>query len=221
MKTPWEQLGETLVPGGDVMSLHRRGAEYSLRVGGLELMNSRQHGSEEALAALAVREHAGTVRNVLIGGLGMGFTLRAALDALPAGARVTVAELVPAVIEWNRGHLGHLAGDPLADPRTTVVAADVAVLLRRAARAYDLILLDTDNGPEGTTRDGNERLYSAVGLRTARAALRPGGLLAVWSAFRSPAFTKRLASAGFSVEEKTVRARGERGARHVVWLARS
>ncbi|MBW7917299.1 MAG: spermidine synthase [Trueperaceae bacterium] len=202
------------------MSLHRRGDEFSLRVAGLELMNSRQHGSEEALAALALAELARPAQHVLIGGLGMGFTLRAALDALPATARVSVAELVPQVAEWNRGPLAHLAGRPLADGRVKLVVADVADLLARATRAYDAVLLDTDNGPEGTTHEGNERLYSPAGLRAAHGALTPGGVLAVWSAFQSPAFARRLVAAGFAVSEKNVRSRGKKGVRHVVWLAR-
>jgi len=202
------------------MSLHRRDNEFSLRVAGIELMNSRQHGSEEALAELALAELGGRAEHVLIGGLGMGFTLRAALDVLPAGARVIVAELVPQVAEWNRGPLAHLAGRPLADPRVKLVVADVADLLARTSGAYDAVLLDTDNGPEGTTQDGNERLYSAAGLHAAHGALTPGGVLAVWSAFPSPAFVKRLVAAGFSVTEKNVRSRGKKGVRHVVWLAR-
>ncbi len=208
------------MPSGETMSLHRRDNEFSLRVAGIELMNSRQHGSEEALAELALAELGGRAEHVLIGGLGMGFTLRAALDVLPAGARVIVAELVPQVAEWNRGPLAHLAGRPLADPRVKLVVADVADLLARTAGAYDAVLLDTDNGPEGTTQDGNERLYSAAGLHAAHGALTPGGVLAVWSAFPSPAFVKRLVAAGFSVTEKNVRSRGKKGVRHVVWLAR-
>lgn len=217
---PWEPVGETSLPSGETMSLHRRGDEFSLRVAGLELMNSRQHGSEEALAALALAELARPAQHVLIGGLGMGFTLRAALDALPATARVSVAELVPQVAEWNRGPLAHLAGRPLADGRVKLVVADVADLLARATRAYDAVLLDTDNGPEGTTHEGNERLYSPAGLRAAHGALTPGGVLAVWSAFQSPAFARRLVAAGFAVSEKNVRSRGKKGVRHVVWLAR-
>lgn len=217
---PWEPVGETRLPSGETMSLHRRGDEFSLRVAGLELMNSRQHGSEEALAALALAELARPAQNVLIGGLGMGFTLRAALDALPATARVSVAELVPQVAEWNRGPLAHLAGRPLTDGRVRLVVADVADLLARATGTYDAVLLDTDNGPEGTTHEGNERLYSPAGLRAAHAALTPGGVLAVWSAFQSPAFARRLVAAGFAVSEKNVRSRGKKGVRHVVWLAR-
>ncbi len=216
---PWEPLGETVLPSGERMSLQRRGDEFALRVANVELMNSRQHGSEEALATLAARAH-GAPRTVLVGGLGMGFTLRAALDALAGDARVTVAELVPQVVEWNRTVLAHLAGDPLADRRVQVAVTDVAELLKGEPGRYDLILLDTDNGPEGTTQDGNAWLYSTAGLAAARGALAPRGVLAVWSAFESAGFTKRLARAGFTVSEERVRARGSKGARHVVWLAR-
>lgn len=216
---PWEPIGETVLPSGERMTLHRRGEEYALRVANVELMNSRQHDSEEALATLAARAH-GAPRSVLVGGLGMGFTLRAVLDALTGDARVTVAELAPEVVEWNRTVLSHLAGNPLADERVRVVVADVAELLKGAPGRYDMILLDTDNGPEGTTQDGNEWLYSAAGLATARAALAARGVLAVWSAFESAGFAKRLARAGFAVGEERVRARGSKGARHVVWLAR-
>ena len=218
----WETIDTVTLPGGDVMTLSRRGDEYAIRVGNFELMNSRQHGSEESLATLAAERVRDLSRaSVLVGGLGMGFTLRAALDALPASATVTVAELVPEVVEWNRTHLGHLAGEPLADRRVRVVVGDVADVVRGATAAYDLVLLDTDNGPEGTTQDDNEWLYGVPGLRALRAALRAGGVLAVWSAFPSDAFTKRLARAGFAAEVKHVRSRGTKGNRHVIWVASS
>lgn len=217
----WEQIDSATLPDGDVMNLHRRADEFSLRVSGVELMNSRQHGSEERLAALAV-ERAGPLAGarVLVGGLGMGFTLRAVLDLLPADAHVTVAELVPQVVEWNRSHLGGLARDPLADARVNVAVGDVAELLRVSNATFDVVLLDTDNGPEGTTQKGNEWLYGSVGLATIRAALRPGGVLAVWSVFPSEPFTKRLGTAGFDVDVKHVRSRGKKGNRHVIWVAR-
>jgi spermidine synthase len=150
----------------------------------------------------------------------MGFTLRAVLDLLPHDARVTVAELVPQVVEWNRSHLGSLAGDPLQDSRVRVIVGDVAASLRAARAAFDVVLLDTDNGPEGTTQEENEWLYGAVGLAAIRGALRPGGVLAVWSVFPSEPFTKRLGQAGFEVEVKYVRSRGKKGNRHVIWVAR-
>lgn len=217
---PWQTIGETTLPGGETMSLHRRDSEFSLRVANLELMNSRQHGSEEALAELALAELGGRADHVLVGGLGMGFTLRAALDGLGPRARVTVAELIPQVVEWNRGPLAHLAGEPLSDRRTHLVVADVADLIARGNDLYDAILLDTDNGPEGTTHDENERLYTDAGLRAAHSALKAGGVLAVWSAYRSASFTRRLARAGFEASERNVRSRGKKGVRHVVWLAR-
>lgn len=218
----WEQLDMATLEGGDVMTLHRRADEFALRVTGIELMNSRQHGSEERLAELAIARLSGSrspaKSSVLIGGLGMGFTLRATLDLLPATARVTVAELVPQVIEWNRSHLAGLAGEPLSDSRVNVVVGDVAALLRSTENAFDIVLLDTDNGPEGTTQEENEWLYGAQGLSTIRNALRPEGVLAVWSTFPSEAFTKRLQKAGFKVEVKYVRSRGKKGNRHVIWV---
>ncbi len=217
---PWELIGETQLPSGETMSLHKRDAEFSLRVSNVELMNSRQHESEDALAVLAEAKLGRPAKNVLIGGLGMGFTLRAALTLLPLDACVTVAELLPQVVDWNRGVLAHLADEPLSDRRVRVEVADVAELLKSGASIYDLILLDTDNGPEGTTHEGNEWLYSMAGLAAARSSLTQGGVLAVWSAFRSPRFSRRLVMAGFTVREESVRARKGPGARHLVWLAR-
>lgn len=220
----WERLDSTTLGNGDELTLDRRADEYALRVAGVELMNSRQHGSEEELARLALaRLTAGAGDRgleVLVGGLGMGFTLRATLDLLSQNSRVSVAELVPEVVDWNRTYLAPLAGEPLSDPRVRVVVGDVAKLLQRTTAGFDVVLLDTDNGPEGTTQDENEWLYGADGLSTARAALRPGGVLAVWSMFPSEAFTKRLSRAGFDVEVKQVRSRGKKGNRHVIWTAR-
>ena len=190
-------------------------------VGGGELMNTRMHGSEDALAELACmcvakRPHP----RVLIGGLGMGFTLAAALQQLGSEAEVTVAELVPAVVEWNRGPLGAHAGYPLSDPRTQVRVGDVAALIKAGRSAYDAILLDVDNGPEGLTHSENDWLYSVAGLHAAFAALRPGGVLAVWSAGADRAFSERLRQIGFLVEERQVRAHARgKGARHTIWLA--
>jgi len=219
---PWVLLGETRVAAdGKRLSLHRRDSEFSIRVGGGELMNSRSHGSEEKLAELACARLAGRDEaQVLIGGLGMGFTLAAALRQLGAAARLTVAELVPQVVAWNRGPLAELAGNPLSDPRVTVCEGDVARMIKARPLAYDAILLDVDNGPEGLTHSDNDWLYGSDGLSAAYAALRPGGVLAVWSAGRDPAFTGRLRKAGFEVEEVRVRARGSKGARHIIWLAR-
>ena len=206
--------------GGGTLRLMRRGDEYSIMLGANELMNSRLSGSEQALAALAAdRVGAHRRARLLIGGLGMGFTLRAALAAFAADAGIVVAELVPEVVAWARGPLAPLYGDSLADPRVAIVEEDVALTIAAAASAWDAILLDVDNGPDGLTSAANDRLYDAAGLATARAALRPGGLLAVWSSAPDPAFTRRLAKAGFAVEEVAVRARAGRGARHHIWLA--
>ncbi len=183
-------------------------------------MNSRSHGSEEKLAELACARLAGCERaHVLIGGLGMGYTLAAALRNLGDDARVTVSELVPEVVMWNRGPLGGLAGDPLLDPRVIVYEGDVVRRIMAQARAYDAILLDVDNGPEGLTHTGNDWLYGCDGLSAAFAALRAGGVLAVWSAGYDQAFTGRLLKAGFAVEEVAVRSRGSKGSRHMIWLA--
>lgn len=218
----WEFLASAQAPGGsEVLALYRRHGEFSIRVKDCQLMDSCVYGSEEALAELACARLANRERAyVLIGGLGMGFTAAAALRQLGTGSRVVVAELVPAVVAWNRDFLGHLAGHPLADPRLSVRVADVAQVIREAADTYDAILLDVDNGPEGLTWRGNDWLYAAVGLRAAYAALRPGGVLAVWSAGPHRAFARRLSAVGFTVEEVISRARGRRGGRqHLIWLA--
>lgn len=218
---PWVLLDETDVPNnGGIMKLYQRAFEFSISVDQEELMNSRMHGSEDALAELACEPLAGKERpRVLIGGLGMGFTLRAALDTLNASSIVEIAELVPAVVQWNRTHLAELAGNPLADPRTLVHEADVAHIIKRADAAYDAIMLDVDNGPDGLTHENNDRLYTAGGIKAAVKALKPGGILGVWSAEPDTSFTKRLRGAGLKVEEKTIRARKTKGRRHTIWLA--
>ncbi|MDT8385769.1 MAG: hypothetical protein RRB22_15295 [Gammaproteobacteria bacterium] len=218
---PWELLQRTTVPGdGCELRLYRRGDEYSIKAGNSELMNSRVHGSEDALAELACQRLADrTSPRVLIGGLGMGFTLAAALQQLGPGAEVVVAELVSAVVSWNRELLSALAGHPLEDPRVTVHEGDVGQLIAAGRGGYDAILLDVDNGPEGLTRKENNGLYSPSGLITAFNALRPQGILGVWSISPDQAFSKRLAQAGFGVEEIRARARGRHGgARHMIWL---
>lgn len=220
---PWTLLDTAQVPGnGGELQLYQRGEEYSIKlVGRGELMSSRVHGSEEALAAQTCARLADSQRaQVLIGGLGMGFTLAAALQALGAQSRVEVAELVPAVVAWNRGPLAHLAGHPLDDARVRVQEGDIARLLQAGPRAWDAILLDVDNGPEGLTRRENDWLYDVEGLTAACAALRPGGVLAVWSAGQAPEFLPRLRKAGFEAEEVRVRAHGAKGARHVLWFGR-
>ncbi len=222
---PWELLDRAPIPGSaDELLLWRRGDEFSIRISGYasELMNSRLFTSEQMLAKLACAVIAGRpALHVLIGGLGMGFTLGAALGALGAQARVTVAELVPQVVEWNRGPLGERTGRPLDDARCEVRVADVAAVLRGAQGRYDAVLLDVDNGPEGMTHAGNGWLYGAAGLGVIRGALTPGGVLAVWSAEPDPAFEARLARAGFAVTPHIVRARPGKGARHTIWLART
>lgn len=219
---PWEFLERAQVPSnGGELCLYRRGEEFSIRVGHRQLMNSRVHGSEEALAELACARIAGRDRpRILIGGLGMGFTLAAALRGLGAEGRVVVAELVPAVVAWNRGCLAALAGHPLQDARVSVQEVDIAQILRAARQAYDAILLDVDNGPEALGRQENDWLYARPGLEAAHAALRPAGVLAVWSASPSQVFVQRLRRVGFTVDELHVPARSSgKGRRHTIWLA--
>jgi spermidine synthase len=218
---PWRLLDQTPVPGrGGELRLYARGEEFSIRVDGQELMNSRAYATEDALSRLGckrIRERKGA--RVLIGGLGMGFSLATALDELENDAEVVVAELVASVVEWNRTQLGHLAGHPLRDQRVMVRQADVAQVIAERAAAYDAILLDVDNGPEAMTRPENDWLYGGAGLASARKALRPRGVLGVWSAGPDRSFVRRMHAAGFDVQEVTVTARGHgRGARHVIWL---
>jgi spermidine synthase len=219
---PWILLDSAPVPGGSSeLRLLRRGAEFSIRLDRDELMNSRLSGSEEALATMACdRIRSRKAPRVLIGGLGMGFTLRAALASLGSDAAIVVAELVPAVVKWARGPMIEVFGDSLADPRVRIQESDVGQLIRSGPSMFDAILLDVDNGPEGLTRDSNDALYDLQGLGSARAALRPGGALAVWAARPDPKFTQRLRKAGFDVDEIGVRANKSRaGAKHTIWIA--
>ena len=219
---PWLQIDTTRVPGADVeLRLMRRGAEFSMMLGQNELMNSRLSGSEEALATLACRRIDGVKGpHLLIGGLGMGFTLRAALAVLDAQARITVAELVPAVIAWARGPMADIFGDSLTDPRADIRAADVVEIIKASTSAFDAILLDVDNGPEALIRKANDALYDLKGLQSIRRSLRPGGILAVWSSGPNTAFSKRLGAADFEVNEVGLRATTMRsGAHHVIWFA--
>lgn len=218
---PWIELDTAPVPDGGTLKLMQRGTEFWIMAGTNPLMTSRQSGSEEALATLAFARLGDRPRpRLLIGGLGMGFTLRAALAIAPPGAEIVVAEIVPAVVAWARGPLAPVFAGCLDDPRVRIQQADVAAVIARAPRRWDAILLDVDNGPEGLSRAGNDRLYTAAGLRAQKAALAPGGVLAVWSAHPDAAFARRLAAAGFAVTEEKVRARGRSGgARHLVWLA--
>jgi spermidine synthase len=214
-------IDTALVPGGGELRLVQRGDDFWIMLGANALMSTRLRGSEEALATLACERIAGRPRPaLLIGGLGMGFTLRAALGALGREARVVVSELVPAIVGWARGPMAAIHGGSLDDPRVEIVESDVGELIAAARSAYDAILLDVDNGPDALSRDSNDRLYDLAGLRRARAALRPGGVLAIWSAAPDRAFARRLGEAGFAVEEVTVRAHaGRSGAKHVIWLA--
>jgi len=225
---PWVLIDRAQVPGqasneapGSDLRLMQRGAEFSIMLGQNELMNSRLSGSEQALATLACGKIATCeTPRLLIGGLGMGFTLRAALGVLGPKAEVVVAELVPAVIAWAHGPMAPVFGGSLSDPRVVIREADVRHLIRRAETHYDAILLDVDNGPDGLTRASNDGLYKPAGLSAARHALRQGGVLAVWSSGPDAAFTQRLRKAGFGVDEVRVRANGSRGgARHVIWVA--
>ncbi len=217
-------LGTAIIPGqGTELRLLQRNDEFAIKIAGNtgELMNTRLHGSEDALATLACERIVNRPEpRVLIGGLGMGFTLAAALSSLGDTAEVTVAELVPEVVDWNKGPLGSASGYPLSDDRARVHIGDVGELMRSAESAYDAILLDVDNGPEGLTRKENDWIYSPEGLKVARKALRPNGILAYWSAGPDNTFTARLKKAGYTVEAVTVRAhRPGKGAKHVIWLA--
>jgi spermidine synthase len=217
---PWRELGRARVGDRDLV-LARRGEEFALRLGGAELMNSRQHASEEALAKLGCAglskvSHA----RVLIGGLGMGFTTRAALDVLPQDARVTVVELVPDVVAWNREHLGDLARRPLEDPRVTVIERDVTHVIAEKPDAWNAILLDVDNGPDAFTSPANAALYGLKGLIGCRKALMRGGVLGVWSVENDNAFTGRLTAAGFEVDKQRVPSRPGSSVKHVIWIGR-
>jgi spermidine synthase len=219
---PWTLLDTAQVPdGGGELRLMRRGAEFSIMFGHNELMNSRIGGSEEALAVVACERIRARERpRILIGGLGMGFTLRAALAAFGTDARIVVAELVPAVLVWARTSMVEVFGNSLTDPRVSVREADVGHLIRTGRSPFDAILLDVDNGPEGLIRKPNDRLYDLEGLSAARSMLRRGGVLAVWSSGPNPNFVQRLRKTGFIVNEVWVRANGRRGgARHVIWIA--
>ena len=216
-----ELLGTARVPGGgEELRLLRRDGDFRIVLDRNELMNSRMSGSEEALATMTCERLATSTPRLLIGGYGMGFTLRAALRTLGRDASVTVAELVPEIVEWARGPMAALAAGCLNDSRVRLVYDGVAVLIAGADGDYDAILLDVDNGPHGLTRTGNDRLYSAAGLAAAKRALARNGVLAIWSAWPDAPFARRLGQAGFAVEEVAVRARRNgKGPRHVIWFA--
>ncbi len=201
---PIELVDTADVPGGGELRLLRRGVHFSIRFEGDELMGNQDRHSEEALATLTCERLGNREGAMLIGGLGMGFTLGAALAAFPPEASITVAELVPKVLSWAQGPLSHIFGDHLADPRVTIEITDVHDLIVRSPGRFDAIMLDVDNGPDGLIQLANDRLYCNWGLRAAFAALRPGGILAVWSAYRDAAFVERLARAGFAVDEVNI-----------------
>lgn len=217
--TPRELLDTAPVPGGAPLRLFRHGRDHIIMLDRNELMNTRMSGSEEALATMTIDRLGQRAQpHLLIGGYGMGFTLRAALAKLASDARVTVAELVPQILDWAKGPMAELTAGCLDDPRVRVEITDVADAIRGGR--YDAILLDVDNGPDGVVRDANDRLYSMAGLERARAALKPGGILTVWSAGDDASFTRRLKDSGFHVEEVSVRARSNgKGPRHVIWFA--
>ena len=214
---PWVELARAKPEGTGVLSLHQRGDEYVIRVDGELLMSSRRHESEDRLATIGCAHMRGTAPRVLVGGLGMGYTLRAVLDLLPPRGEVVQAEISADVVEWNRGVLGPLAGRPLDDPRTRVHLGDVLDAMRAAPAAYDAILLDIDNSPHALTRAANRALYDERGLRAALRALRPRGCLAVWSAAETPEFERRLKKAGFAVESHVAHARPGGGGRHTIY----
>jgi spermidine synthase len=218
---PRELIDTADVPGGDPLRLFRRGGDFMIVLDRNELMNSRMSGSEEALAEMTIDRLRVEAPHLLIGGYGMGFTLRAALKRLDRDARVTVSELVPKIIDWAKGPMAALTAGCLEDRRVDVVIEDVGAMIRNGRGGYDAILLDVDNGPDGLTRPGNDGLYSDRGLAAARAALRPGGVLAVWSAAPDARFARRMKDAGFAVDEVGVKARSNgKGPRHVIWFGR-
>jgi spermidine synthase len=214
---PFETVARARTPDGSELTLVRRADEWVVRAGATTLMSSRQHDSEESLASIALERRAGASR-VLVGGLGLGFTLRAVLDRLAPATKVTLSELVPELVEWNRSHLAPLHGAALDDARCRVVVGDVLELLEKSRGAFDVILLDVDNGPVALTQSDNARLYATNGVRACYAALDRGGVLAVWSAGPSAEYEARLRAAGFEVEVRRTAARRGGGARHVIFL---
>ncbi|MGI8943822.1 MAG: spermidine synthase [Qipengyuania sp.] len=222
---PRETIAIAQIPGGDTLTLVSHGRDFIIMLGRDELMGTRMQFSEEQLAIKTLERLSARAPRILIGGYGLGFTYRATLAGLPAGAQVVVAEVVPEILDWARGPLAQLTGATLEDPRGEIVIADVAALVDDAVDGttprYDAVLLDVDNGPDGIVRDGNERLYTRTGIARLRDALNPGGVLAIWSAAPDHKFTTRLKDAGLSVDIETVRARpNNKGPRHTIWFAR-
>lgn len=218
----WTLLGEAPIPGSDkILSLFEGKDDFFIKISGAcELMSTRTHGSEDALGTMPCKRLRNAAKaQVLIGGLGMGFTLAAVLSCVGDKAQVTVAELIPEVVEWNRGPLGERSGRPLDDPRTHVYVGDVAQLLKDEDASFDVIALDVDNGPEGMTKSSNNWLYTTTGILAAQNSLKPNGILAYWSAGLDPDFHDRLRRCGFLVDEVMVRGHGKKGPRHIIWLA--
>ena len=218
---PWILIETAQTPGhGAELCLYQRDQEFAIQADNLELMNSRNFASEQALATLACKKLTDpSEARVLIGGLGMGYTLKSALDELGETAEVLVMELVPDAVRWNQGLLAHLAGNPLDDERVTVQVGDVAQMIKRSRGSFSAILLDVDNGPNALTSMDNHWLYSIAGLETAHAALKPNGILGIWSSDRDAGFAKRLSQVGFDVDEVPVRELGKKGGHHIVWIA--
>lgn len=217
----WDLLEQVQVPGGQTMTLHGCEGQFAIRVNGRELMSTRHHHSEEQLAVVAcahVREKKGA--RVLIGGLGLGFTLRAALSSLSKDARVVVAELIPAVVDWNRNPAYKLASDALADPRTQIQIGDVGNLIAKSYGGYDAIMLDADNETTEMNTSGNANLYELDGLTRIYAALRPGGCVVYWSAGAEPRFAKQMGKSGFVVETQRARAHATSGGNHYLLIGR-
>lgn len=220
---PNQRIDSTTTPDGQAITLTIEGGYYIIRVARDSLMSSAMHGSEEILAELGCAPLQGRKNaRVLVGGLGMGYTARAALDQLPADAEVVVSEFLPAVVRWNRGPLGPLADHPLDDPRTTLIEGDAVELIKKSKKDFDALLLDFDNGPGVVTSKGNAWIYGNKGLAALREALRPGGMLVIWSAFRSPPFEKRMERAGFDCSSVFARARGKigKGPRHTLYVGK-
>jgi spermidine synthase len=218
---PWETLDTSTAPDGERLDLRRRGHEFLILAGGYDLMSSEDDGSSKALASLGIAALGRAAKHVLVGGLGMGFTLREALDQVGDDGVVEVAELVEAVVQWNQGPLADVAGRPLEDPRARVFQGDVAARIRNPPQRFDAILLDVDNGPDALAHDGNERIYSGSGLAAARDALTPGGVLGVWSFSDDRKFTARCKKAGFETRVERVNAsRRGRGRYHYIWIAK-
>lgn len=218
---PWETLDTATAPDGEALDLRRRGHEFLIRAGGYDLMSSEDDGSSKALSSLGLGALGRPAKHVLVGGLGMGFTLREALDLVGPDASVEVAELVEAVVRWNEGPLADVAGRPLDDSRASVFRGDVGARIRSPPQPFDAILLDVDNGPDALAHDGNEAIYSASGLQAARKALTPGGVLGVWSFSDDRKFTARCNKAGFETHvEKVQASRKGRGRFHYIWIAK-